>query len=185
MQNPKAEITAIVTTLTSTKSNSELTDTISRYFTPDVQFVHPICVADSRAELLGIYQWYRIMSPRTKCNVENIIYDRDLNVLVLDMVQWFSPGFRFTRPAPARLNTRLTLLENDADGLHYIARQEDFYPTMDFFALLSPYLVPFVWVFLKLTSLVSNLLARFFLRAGALGGDTGLKARGNRKSARN
>jgi hypothetical protein len=72
MQNPKAEITAIVTTLTSTKSNSELTDTISRYFTPDVQFVHPICVADSRAELLGIYQWYRIMSPRTKCNVENI-----------------------------------------------------------------------------------------------------------------
>ncbi|KIL00187.1 hypothetical protein PAXRUDRAFT_23402 [Paxillus rubicundulus Ve08.2h10] len=177
MQNPKAEITAIVTTLTSTKSNSELVDTISKYFTPDAQFVHLICVAGSRAEILWIYQWYRIMSPETKCDVENIIYDRDLNVIVLDMVQWFSPRFRFSSPAPARLNTRLTLLENDR--LHYIARQEDFYPTMDFFALLSPYLVPFVWVFLKLTSLVSNLLARFFLRAGALkGGGTGLKARG-------
>ncbi|KAF9222243.1 hypothetical protein BS17DRAFT_756402 [Gyrodon lividus] len=168
MENPKLEIGAIVTTLTSTTSNPELCDTIWTYFTPDVKFLHPICMANSRAELLGIFQWYRIMSPKTKCIVLNVIYDPDQGVLVLEMMHWFRPRIRFSGVVPARLSTRLTLRE--IDGLYYIARQEDFYHTMELVTVLSPNLVFLPWLFLKLASLLSNLLAWFFFKVGVTGG---------------
>ncbi|KAF9244463.1 hypothetical protein BU15DRAFT_41847 [Melanogaster broomeanus] len=168
MQNPKDEILAIVTTLTSTTSNSELCDTLSRYFTPDAKFVHPVCMADSRAEIRGIYQWYRIMSPKTKCNVISVIYDSDQNVIVLEMVQWFHLRISPTGPAAARLISRLILRE--ISGLHYIARQEDLYPTLDLVALMTPNLAVFPWLFLKLASLLSNLFAWLFWKVGITGG---------------
>ncbi|KAH7886594.1 hypothetical protein F5I97DRAFT_1936263 [Phlebopus sp. FC_14] len=168
MENPKQEIPSIISTLTSTTSADELTSTISRYFTRDVKFIHPICLADSRAEVLGIYQWYRIMSPTTKSRVLSVIYDPDLDVLVVEIVQRFHARICPFAPSPARLNTRLTLKE--IDGLHYIARQEDFYHSMDFAALIAPGFMFFAWFFLKAASFLSNLCAWLFKKAGLTGG---------------
>ncbi|KIJ62460.1 hypothetical protein HYDPIDRAFT_169121 [Hydnomerulius pinastri MD-312] len=168
MENPKQEIPSIITTLTSTTSTTELSDTVTRYFTQDVKFIHPICLANSRAEILGIYQWYRIMSPATKSKVLSVMYDPDLNVLVVEIVQWFRARIRPFAPAPARLITRLTLRK--IEGLHYIYCQEDFYHTTDLVALIAPYLVLFVWLILKIASLLSNLSAWLFKKAGITGG---------------
>ncbi|OAX38231.1 hypothetical protein K503DRAFT_175773 [Rhizopogon vinicolor AM-OR11-026] len=129
MQNPKNEIPSIITTLASTRSASALAQTISRYFTPDAQFWHPLCRSATREEILGVYQWYRIMSPQTRSRVLSVIYDETLNVLIVEVVQMFHIRYNPFPPSKARLNVRLTLRE--VNGLHYIARQEDFYhPTV-------------------------------------------------------
>lgn len=60
--------------------------TIDRYFTPDAEFVHPFCVAprfgqgdiavpglrrlSSRDALRGIFQWYRMLSPRIVIDID-------------------------------------------------------------------------------------------------------------------
>lgn len=70
--------------------------TLDRYFTPDAEFVHPFCVApsfgkgalrripllnrlSSRDVVRGIYQWYRMLSPKIE--------------MEFDAVCEFFPGF--------------------------------------------------------------------------------------------
>lgn len=60
--------------------------TIDRYFTPDAEFVHPFCAAPrfsegdlrlpglrrlgSRDALRGIFQWYRMLSPKIVIDID-------------------------------------------------------------------------------------------------------------------
>ncbi|EIW77979.1 hypothetical protein CONPUDRAFT_61709 [Coniophora puteana RWD-64-598 SS2] len=160
MQDPKQEITGVITDLTSATSAPALERTINTYFTPDARFLHPLCQTTTRAGILGVYEWYRIMSPNTKAEVLSVVYDKELNVIILEIVQQFRIWFSIFPSAPARLNTRLTLRE--VKGLYYIAQQEDFYHATDMMALLMAPLVPIVRLILAFAGWVCGVNALLF-----------------------
>ncbi|KAJ7074811.1 hypothetical protein C8F01DRAFT_35339 [Mycena amicta] len=165
MQNPASEIGAVVTLLTAAAAPDIQKAAFLRYVTPDAGFRHPICSVvpgpGSREKLLGIYQWYRILSPHIEITVNNVVHDPANHLLLLDVVQSFSLRLSPFKPVPARLLVRLTLREGADDGLHYIAFQEDFYHPDDFMSLLIPPLAPFVRLGLSWTGTASDIYAKF------------------------
>lgn len=72
MQDPKKEIAGIVRTLCTTRDADELEDTVKKYYAQDAKFWHPLCKANSRNEILGLFQWYRLASPETEIKVSNV-----------------------------------------------------------------------------------------------------------------
>ncbi|KAF9442709.1 hypothetical protein P691DRAFT_810225 [Macrolepiota fuliginosa MF-IS2] len=164
MQNPEEEITNIILRLTSSPSPDVQRRTVEQYMTSDVAFRHPICAVESgpnsRKTVLGIYQWYRVLSPHINLTVNSVVWDPQHNYVFLDIVQWFKLFFLPIGPAPARLCVRLTLRREES-GLYYIAMQEDFYHPDGFLALLLPPLVPFIRIILVISGLASALYASF------------------------
>ncbi|KAF8151767.1 hypothetical protein B0H34DRAFT_823324 [Crassisporium funariophilum] len=163
MEDPRKEIATVVLQLTATDSPDVQKATVERYMTSDVSFRHPVCSVasgpNSRHGVLGIYQWYRVLSPNVDLNVESIgkpLFDESKNVLYLEAVQRFRLFFLPIKPAPARLITRITLRKKN--GLYYIAEQEDFYHPEDFAALLFPHVAPFVRYGLAAGGMVSNIM---------------------------
>ncbi|KAI0065150.1 hypothetical protein BV25DRAFT_1880829 [Artomyces pyxidatus] len=162
MENPARDIEQVVRLLTTAITPDIQKDAVKKFFTHDAGFRHPIVYVppgpQSRESILGIFQWYRIISPHIDITVQNISYDADKKTLFLDLTQKFHLWWSPFSPAPARLLTRLTLRkEND---LHYIALQEDFYHTDDFMALLVPPLCIPIRLALRTGAVVSNLAAR-------------------------
>ncbi|CAA7266777.1 unnamed protein product [Cyclocybe aegerita] len=162
MEDPARDIYTVVYQLTATDSPDVQKAAVEKYMTPDVSFRHPLCEvkssASSRDELLGIYVWYRVLSPKIDSQVNSVVFDKDKGLLYVEVVQWFKLVFLPITPAPARLLIRLNLRK--VDGLFYIAEQEDFYHTDDFTALLVPPIVPFVKYFLAGATTASNFFAR-------------------------
>ncbi|KAJ6558192.1 hypothetical protein B0H19DRAFT_946469 [Mycena capillaripes] len=162
MQNPSNEVGAVVSLLTAAAAPDIQKLAFLKYLTPDAGFRHPLCNVvpgpGSRDRLLGIYQWYRIMSPRIDLTVKSVIHDPANNVLLLDVVQFFHLRFSPFAPAPSRLLVRLTLREEK--GLHYIAFQEDFYHPDDFMSLLIPPLAPVIRTGLSVTATASDIYAK-------------------------
>lgn len=76
MQDPRNEITSVIILLTTAVSPDIQRATLNKYFTPDAGFRHPLCRVDpsygSRESLLGVYQWYRVMSPKIEASVEHV-----------------------------------------------------------------------------------------------------------------
>lgn len=72
MQDPKKEIAGIVRTLCTTRDADELEETVKKYYALDAKFSHPLCRANSRNEILGLFQWYRLASPETEIKVSSI-----------------------------------------------------------------------------------------------------------------
>ncbi|KAF9267144.1 hypothetical protein L218DRAFT_856441 [Marasmius fiardii PR-910] len=161
MEDPKNEISNVVSLLTVSASPEIQKQTAERYLTHNVGFRHPICRVDpgphSRDTLLGIYQWYRVLSPKIEARVENVLYDKENNIVFLEVVQKFHIRLSPFTPAWSKLIVRLTLRE--IGGLHYIAFQEDFYHPDDFLNLLIPPLTPFLRVALAGASVASNAYA--------------------------
>ena len=68
MDNPEFEIEQAVSLIATASSPDVQKKAIEKFFTSDAGFRHPICHVDpqpgSRQQLMGIYQWYRVMSPK-------------------------------------------------------------------------------------------------------------------------
>ncbi|POS81259.1 hypothetical protein DHEL01_v200359 [Diaporthe helianthi] len=132
MENPEQEIIQVVRSLCQ-GTPDEQRRTIDRYFTPDAEFVHPLCVAprftegdlvipglrhlSSRDALRGVFQWYRMLSPNIVIDIDAVLHDKDRDKMYLDMRQtfsiWFAPGYH----ARVRLVTVLDLVPCDL-GAH-------------------------------------------------------------------
>ncbi|KAF9524214.1 hypothetical protein CPB83DRAFT_910092 [Crepidotus variabilis] len=162
MNDPEKEISLIVRQLCATDSPDVQKATLEKYMTSDVGFRHPVCEVkpgpNSRDALLGIFQWYRVLSPQVDIEVESVVFDPSKEVLYLEIIQWFKLGLLPLKPAPARLLTRLQLRKQA--GLYYIAEQQDFYHTDEFAALLLPISRPFVRICLLAATFASNILVR-------------------------
>ncbi|KAJ7301838.1 hypothetical protein B0H14DRAFT_2668025 [Mycena olivaceomarginata] len=162
MQNPVSEIGAVVSLLTAAAAPEIQKSAFLKYITPDAGFRHPICNVTpgpgSRERVLGIFQWYRIMSPHIDITVNSAVHNPSNNTLLLDVVQEFHIRLSPFKPAPSRLLVRLTLREEN--GLQYIAFQEDFYHPDDFISLVIPPLAPVIRAGLSLTSTVSEIYAK-------------------------
>lgn len=78
------EIASVIDTLTK-GSPQQQEDTLNTYFLPNASFIHPFCRVpsfsqgsiplardlDSRWLILGIYRWYRTLSPRIDLTVDS------------------------------------------------------------------------------------------------------------------
>ncbi|KAL0948346.1 hypothetical protein HGRIS_010932 [Hohenbuehelia grisea] len=168
MQNPAQEISSVVKDLTTASTADFQQSVLQRYFTHDAAFRHPLCSVEaahgSRDKLLGIYQWYRVMSPRLQLEVKSVSENLDENTLLLDVVQTFHIFLSPFKPAPSHLLVRLTLRkEND---LYYISKQEDFYHPDELAALVLPPLSPLIRLALSTAGFISNINAKLFQTLG-------------------
>ena len=72
-----------------------------------MSFRHPLCAVpsgpNSRAKMLAILQWYRIMSPVLSVKVTSVTYDVDNMVAFLDVTQTFHIRWSLLSSAPGRL----------------------------------------------------------------------------------
>ncbi|PBK76443.1 hypothetical protein ARMSODRAFT_866430, partial [Armillaria solidipes] len=161
MQRPAHEISAVVSLITTAVTPEIQQAGIQRYFTPDAGFRHPLCAVSpgpgSRERVLGIYQWYRVMSPKLELDVKSVVYDKEQGILILEVVQSFHFRLSPFKPAPSRLVVRLTLKE--VDRLYYIAFEEDFYHPDDLMLLIVPPLASLVRLALGAASAVSSMCA--------------------------
>ncbi|KAK0500868.1 hypothetical protein EDD18DRAFT_1146286 [Armillaria luteobubalina] len=161
MQRPAHEISAVVSLITTAVTPEIQQAGIQRYFTPDAGFRHPLCAVSSgpgsRERVLGIYQWYRVVSPKLELDVKSVVYDKEQGILILEVVQSFHFRLSPFKPAPSRLVVRLTLKE--VDRLYYIAFEEDFYHPDDLMLLVVPPLASLVRLALGAASAVSSMCA--------------------------
>ncbi|KIO24176.1 hypothetical protein M407DRAFT_77274 [Tulasnella calospora MUT 4182] len=76
MEDPTAEITDVVKSLTTTQSPEVQLEAIQTYFTPNAAFDHPLAKvlpgSHSRQRVVGLYQWYKIMSPNIALDIKSI-----------------------------------------------------------------------------------------------------------------
>ncbi|KAJ3746125.1 hypothetical protein DFH05DRAFT_913110 [Lentinula detonsa] len=187
MQDPEREIASVALLLTTSDSPDVQKSAFEKYVARDVGFKHPLCYVppsrDSRETLLGIYQWYRVMSPKivgkvrsvgkslnlmlspcTLCFNLEIVYDEGNHTLLLDMVQKFHIRISPFKPAWSRLLVRITVTE--INGLYYISFQEDFYHPEDFARLLVPMLAPVILFAQTGASVASNVYANIAQKLG-------------------
>ncbi|KAF8639064.1 hypothetical protein AX16_010370 [Volvariella volvacea WC 439] len=161
MQTPSEEIRHVVGLFTMAVSPDIQQAALERYLTPDVEFRHPICAVTkgpmSRETVIGIYQWYRIISPHIELQVKHVAPDGEL-ILLLEIVQTFHLRRSPFRPVPSRLLTRVQLRKEE--GLYYIEKQEDFYHPDDFAALVFPPLIGLIRILLLLAGFATCLLAK-------------------------
>ncbi|KAL7791566.1 hypothetical protein V8C37DRAFT_382113 [Trichoderma ceciliae] len=181
MENPVQEIASVIDTLTK-GSPQQQEDTLNTYFLSNAAFIHPFCRVpsiskgsiplardvDSRWLILGIYRWYRTLSPRISLTVDSSVFDQRNRTLYVSIRQTFSIWFIPFHSCSVKLLSVLQLTQGSSseagqmaakylpDGRsssalagpgqerlrYYIASQEDLYQTNDFVAFVVPYLGP-------------------------------------------
>ena len=92
-----------------------------RYYAPDVKFRHPLCNAHDRDSLLGIYRWYRIMSPKHSVKVGSVTFDREKLELFLEVTQTFHIRWSPLSPAPARYAPSFTFSLSPCEEIYMTA----------------------------------------------------------------
>ncbi|KAF8346446.1 hypothetical protein F5887DRAFT_1182952 [Amanita rubescens] len=162
MEDPVRDIKEVFRQLTATASPDVQKEAVYTYYVPNAGLHHPLSYIEpgilSRESILGLYQWYRVLSPNVSIDVSNIVYDQRHNVLLLDVKQTFHVFFLPVVPMPSRLLVRLILKEED--GLHRIAFQEDFFHPDDLAALVFPPAAPIVRLTLRTFGTASNICAK-------------------------
>ncbi|TFA98000.1 hypothetical protein CCMA1212_010237 [Trichoderma ghanense] len=195
MENPVQEIAAVINALTKGTPQQQQ-DTLNTYFLSNASFVHPFCRVpsisrgsvplardlDSRWLILGIYRWYRTLSPKISLTVDSSVFDQRNNTLYVSIRQTFSIWFVPLHSSNVKLLSVLRLAQGSssepgqlsppkyttADGRgavssalagpgqerlrYYIASQEDLYQTNDFVAFVVPYLGPLLVLLWQLYS---------------------------------
>ncbi|TFK70991.1 hypothetical protein BDN72DRAFT_765690 [Pluteus cervinus] len=129
MENPSKEIADVVHQICTSLSPDVQKETIERCFTHDAAFDHPLVSVPggpgSRERLLGVYQWYRVLSPNTKVEVKHTTWDEANKLLWLDVCQTFSPRISPLPGFPADMVVRLSMRKEG--NLWCIEHQQDFF----------------------------------------------------------
>ncbi|KAI1386360.1 uncharacterized protein F4822DRAFT_444756 [Hypoxylon trugodes] len=207
MDNPEDQIQYVIQSLT-LHAYRDQKRTLEDYFLPNAYFVHPFCrvpsfndykipytnwTINSRMFVFYIYQWYRILSPEIKLEVNSTSFDQKNNLLYVTLHQaftlWFIPFSLWQ--ANVKLVTVLELehlpidernkplLGNrDAQGsvngdsaindepwkLYFIKGQQDHYHVEDFLKFIAPWGASLLWNFWQLWATLVCALGVIFLR---------------------
>lgn len=165
MENPEQELPGILHLLTSSKAAVVLHQTIKRYYTPDASIRHPLTVVKSgptsRDKLLGVFEWYRVISPGTVATINEFVYDKEKKIAFIDISQTFKLRIVPSSPRPSRLITRVKLVEHDK--LLYIKEQEDFFHPDDIMKYIFPPLAPVVTFSLRTVALGIWIASKIYL----------------------
>lgn len=130
MEDPKAEITQIIHTLTQAPPIQQK-EVVKKYFLPNASFQHPFCRTsswntfigpftghqyNSRWAILQIYQWYKILSPEINLRVLSIAFDEEQLVLYVTIRQQFRIWLVYAYEADVLLTSVLQLEHGDESG---------------------------------------------------------------------
>ncbi|GJE95990.1 hypothetical protein PsYK624_121830 [Phanerochaete sordida] len=167
MDDPQKDIPDVVNAVTASINADIQKAAVLRYYAPDAAFRHPLCRVwpgpNSRNAILGILQWYRVMSPILKIDVPSYTYDSEKREAYIEVVQVFHIRYSPLAAHPARLIVHLRLKPGaDDPNLLQIAEHEDFYHPEDLMALVLPPLIPLVQLLLWFGTIFSLIGARFF-----------------------
>jgi len=161
MEDPLREIGGVVRAFTVAESADAQRAALRKYATHDMEFQHPSCAIAksprSRDLILGVYQWYRVMSPELSVQVENVVFDEPTLTIFLDVIQTFHIRISPFKPIPSYLFVKIHLTKRH--DLYYISSQENFIHPPDVVALLLPPLVPLFRLLLLVSALACNLFA--------------------------
>ncbi|KAF8530076.1 hypothetical protein BU17DRAFT_59853 [Hysterangium stoloniferum] len=158
MQDPQRDLIEVIRLVEISNSPSALRDVFNKYFVNDLLLDHPIVkvlpAANSKEIVLGIFTWYRMMSPVVELKVDDLcMTPQILGMRLLDdsvhSIQPHThesicqPDTRYEkaplfdgtcifcklpfRPDGAIVRMLLELSLVRRDDLYYIKRQEDFY----------------------------------------------------------
>jgi len=171
MEDPASEIRQVILTVTSAINPDIQKAAIEKYFAPNAELHHPLCVvlagAHSRDDILGVYQWYRVLSPNLTLEIRGVTHNPSSNELFVEVVQNFHIRWSPLPSAPARLIVHLILQPSDINPkLQVIKYQEDFFHPEDVASLIVPPFATIIRLMLRLGGVASNWNARLF---GSLG----------------
>ncbi|KAF5653842.1 monooxygenase [Fusarium heterosporum] len=183
MENPVQEIAGVIKSLTQGTPDVQ-ESALREYFLPNASFSHPYCRVPSISKgqfplagglesiqlILGIYRWYRTLSPHIDIKVDSAAFDQQSGLLYVSLRQTFALWFIPLYKAPVRLVSVLQLTQLSSESSsdedepnenskprrqnpkYYIASQEDLYPVNDCIQFLCPGLGPFLWSIWQLYS---------------------------------
>ncbi|KAI0276335.1 hypothetical protein BGY98DRAFT_986404 [Russula aff. rugulosa BPL654] len=162
MQRPAREIENVVQMLMRAAFPDAQQRTVRRYFTKDAGLRHPFFsiepATNSRESILGVFQWYCVVSRYIELSVNNILYDEEKLILLLETSIVFHARYSPFPPGRTRL---LTLFSLRKVGMrYYIAYEEDFFHPDDFFAMIVPPLFKPVNLTLRIGGFACGLSAR-------------------------
>ncbi|CED82504.1 hypothetical protein [Phaffia rhodozyma] len=184
MQDPAEDLPDLIHALTHSSSPTRQQNSIRSVFTPDASFNHPLCRVksghNSRDLIIGVYGWYRILSPFIKADVGNVVWDKPSGTAYVELTQVFHVFVFPWKPAPASLVVRLTLeqgITSETSKLYYISSQTDFYQPEGITNLILPFLTPLV-LFFKLIASAVSVLSYVMFRSTFGWWDPALEARG-------
>ncbi|KAH6892952.1 hypothetical protein B0T10DRAFT_481148 [Thelonectria olida] len=175
MDNPVKEISGVIKALAQ-GSPEQQEATLNRYFLPNASFTHPFCHVpsfprgsislapdiNSRWAILGIYRWYRTLSPQVDITIDSAAFDQNSRLLYVTIRQtfkvWFIPFYK----APVRLVSVLQLAQRtpfvrgdvEAKQKYYISSQEDLYQSTECLRFVMPGLGPYLWHLWQLCSTI-------------------------------
>ncbi|OTA93013.1 hypothetical protein M434DRAFT_73844 [Hypoxylon sp. CO27-5] len=200
MDDPEEQISQVILNLT-VHSRQDQQQALLDYFLPNAYFIHPFCrvpsfstfkipytnhVVNSRRLIAWIYQWYRILSPNIRLEVDSTSFDKKHNLLYATIHQtftiWIVPFSLWQAnvklvtvlelqrlPVDARNKPILGAKEDsDKDDLtlskqpskrYFIKGQEDHYQVDEFLKFVAPWGVSLLWV-------AWQLYATFFCAVG-------------------
>ncbi|KAH0490807.1 hypothetical protein TgHK011_002259 [Trichoderma gracile] len=127
MENPVQEIPAVINALTKGTPQQQQ-DTLNTYFLSNASFIHPFCRVpsisrgsiplardvDSRWLILGIYRWYRTLSPKISLTVDSAVFDQRNNTLYVSIRQTFSIWFIPLHSSRVKLLSVLRLVQGSS-----------------------------------------------------------------------
>jgi len=119
----------------------------------------PVC---SRDYVLGVYQWYRVLSPSAYVEVDSCTYDAEQRVAYLNIRQFFQPFFSPFSPSPSQLLVRLHFSQSPSDGKYYIVSQDVFLEPEGIINMFLPPLSPFVTFLKHVATRICSLNAALF-----------------------
>ncbi|KAI1769512.1 hypothetical protein GGR53DRAFT_461234 [Hypoxylon sp. FL1150] len=195
MERPESQIRGIIRSLTE-GSREEQERVLEHYFLPDAYFTHPFCRVPSFGDyvipftnrtvnslrfIYLIYQWYHVLSPDIKLDIDSVAFDKQQNQLYVSLRQtftlWFVPFSLWQ--ANVRLVTVLNLdyrpidetgkptlsvdgaasvptsdADSDINMQYFIKGQEDHYQVEDFVKFVAPWGASFLWILWQLFATV-------------------------------
>ncbi|KAK4199638.1 hypothetical protein QBC40DRAFT_340374 [Triangularia verruculosa] len=108
MDHPVKDIKNVIRSLTQGSAEEQVA-TVSKYFAKGASFTHPFCRVpsfkdrripltnitnlDSRAAIIAIYRWYKLLSPRISLSISSVSFDQKTNTLYVRLAQDFSIWF--------------------------------------------------------------------------------------------
>ncbi|RDX40647.1 hypothetical protein OH76DRAFT_311169 [Lentinus brumalis] len=174
MEDPAREMAEVARLVTGATDPEVQDAAVLKYYAPDMAFRHPLCAVspapDSRADLLAILAWYRILSP-VLVDIDAVSYDAERRTAYVEVTQVFCVRWSPFRRAPAKLLIRFKLrpAPSPADPsktVYLIAEHEDFYHHEDLAAMFVPPLVPLVRLGLRVATLACKMNVRLFVTLG-------------------
>ncbi|OCH91569.1 hypothetical protein OBBRIDRAFT_834113 [Obba rivulosa] len=201
MENPAQEICSVIQRIAVNTNPSLQSATIQRYFTPDASLRNYVCSVPhgprSRETIIGLYNCYHFLSPHTRVDVRDIVYNstRDPPELFVRVLQLFDPRWSPFSHGYIPLLIQLELkAEPSADGgptKYLIASQEDFYHPDDVVAFTFPPAQHLARIALRVLAGVFSVLVRVLefigfwrMRSDELGGAVDLQHEGVRRASK-